>query len=500
MKRFLFYILMAITSIPCLAQQGNVFRNPILGGDHPDPTIVRTGEDYYMTHSAFNYLPGLTVYHSRDLVNWQPVSVALTRYLGSVWAPDICEYKGKYYIYFTVSQGNDDFSNHVVYADSPMGPWSEPVDLKVENWIDPCHVVDEATGQRWLFLSGGHRIKLSADGLSTEGRLEKVYDGWAIPRNWTVEGTALEGPKMKKIGKFYYFLNAEGGTAGAPTSHMAVVARSTSVDGPWENSPYNPLIHTYGADEQWWSKGHASLIDTPDGRWWVVYHAYEKNYLTLGRQTLLEPVEMTGDGWLKAPLGKKVEKPIACPLPLSGDIDHRAQLDKFRIGYEWKFYKQYDARRVHVGSKGMVMQAQGNDPAESSPMMFVTGNHCYEFSVRIQCEGDAVAGLILYYNDRAYVGVGCDRQQRHKWRRGKYRGGMGKVEGESIWLKLRNEDNVVTAYYSYDGKNWTKEMLGMEISGYNHNTLDDFQSVLPGLFVYGKGEARFTDFQYRNEF
>lgn len=69
------------------------FRNPILGGDYPDPTIIRSGEDYYMTHSAFNYLPGLTIFHSRDLVNWQPVSVALTRYLGSVWAPDICKYQ-----------------------------------------------------------------------------------------------------------------------------------------------------------------------------------------------------------------------------------------------------------------------------------------------------------------------------------------------------------------------------------------------------------------------
>lgn len=494
--RTLFYILFVMLYIPCFAQQKNMFRNPIMGGDHPDPTIVRTGKDYYMTHSSFNYVPGLTVFHSRDLVNWRPVSVALPRYLGSVWAPDICEYQGKYYIYFTVSQGNDDFSNHVVYADTPMGPWSEPIDLHVDRWIDPCHVVDEATGQRWLFLSGGHRIKLTADGLATAGKLEKVYDGWPIPRDWTVEGKALEGPKVKKIGDYYYYLNAEGGTAGAPTSHMAVVARAKSLDGPWENSPINPLIHTYSADEQWWSKGHASLIDTPDGKWWAVYHAYEKNNLTLGRQTLLEPVEFTKDGWLKAPLGKKVVEPICCPLPLAGKKEGDAPLDKFRIGYDWKFYKQYDARRVHTDSEGMVMKAQGNNPAESSPMLFVMGAHRYEFSARIQCDSDAVAGLILYYNDHFYVGTGCDRHSRHKWRRGKYRGRTGKVKGESVWLKLRNEDNVVTGYYSYDGKTWMKEIFGMEISGYNHNTLDDFQSVLPGLFVYGKGKARFTDFQY----
>ena len=473
------------------------FRNPILGGDYPDPTIIRSGEDYYMTHSAFNYLPGLTIFHSRDLVNWQPVSVALTRYLGSVWAPDICKYQGKYYIYFTVSQGNDRFSNHVVYADSPEGPWSEPVDLKIGYWIDPCHVVDESTGQRWLFLSGGHRVKLTDDGLSVAGKLEKVYDGWPIPQHWTVEGMALEGPKMKKIGEYYYFLNAQGGTAGAPTSHMAVVARSKSVDGPWENSPGNPLIHTYSGEEQWWSKGHASLVDTPDGRWWAVYHAYEKDYLTLGWQTLLEPIEITEDGWLKAPLEKKVEEEIPSPLSLNGAADRHARLDEFRIGFDWKFYKRYQPRRVRVEGDTLVLQAQGGNPAESSPMMFVTGAHKYEISARIECDSAAVAGLILYYNDRFYVGTGCDRHNRHKWRRGKYRGRSGQGDYTALWLKLRNEDHVVTGYYSYDGKKWMKETFGMEISGYNHNTLDDFQSVLPGLFVYGKGKAQFTDFQYK---
>ena len=340
-------------------------------------------------------------------------------------------------------------------------------------------------------------MKLTDDGLSVAGKLEKVYDGWPIPQHWTVEGMALEGPKMKKSGEYYYFLNAQGGTAGAPTSHMAVVARSKSVDGPWENSPCNPLIHTYSGEEQWWSKGHASLVDTPDGRWWAVYHAYEKDYLTLGRQTLLEPIEITEDGWLKAPLEKKVEEEIPSPLSLNGAADRHARLDEFRIGFDWKFYKRYQPRRVRVEGDTLVLQAQGGNPAESSPMMFVTGAHKYEISARIECDSAAVAGLILYYNDRFYVGTGCDRHNRHKWRRGKYRGRSGQGDYTALWLKLRNEDHVVTGYYSYDGKKWMKETFGMEISGYNHNTLDDFQSVLPGLFVYGKGKAQFTDFQYK---
>lgn len=482
---------------PLMAEKQNHFMNPILGGDYPDPTIVREDKDYYMTHSAFNYVPGLTVYHSSDLFNWEPISFALSTYLGSVWAPDICNYKGKYYIYFTVSKGNDDFSNYVVYSDDPKGPWSEPINLNVGGWIDPCHVVDESTGQRWLFLSGGHRIRLAEDGLSIAGDLEKIYDGWEIPKEWTVEGIALEGPKVKKIGKYYYFLNAQGGTAGAPTSHMAVLARSLSIDGPWENSPANPLIHTYSDDERWWSKGHASLIDTPDGNWWAVYHAYENGFLTFGRQTLLEPVRLTEDGWIEAPLGRNVENPIIKPLPTTDTtISRLVALNQFRIGLDWKFYKKYDPSRIEIKKQALRIKAEGSNPAESSPLLFVTADHGYEFSVKIECSGNSTGGLILYYNDKFYVGLGCDKNCRYKWRRGEFRGKCWPDEKGDIWLKLRCENNVVTGYYSTDGINWNKETFGMEISGYNHNTLGDFQSVLPGLFAFGNDDVTFSDFKY----
>lgn len=122
-----------------LLAQRATFTNPILGGDYPDPTIMRDGNDYYMTHSAFDYVPGLTVFHSRDLVHWEPISSALNTFLGSVWAPDICKYKDKYYIFFTVAYPTDAVRakanrglkpssrmNFVVTADSPMVPGANP--------------------------------------------------------------------------------------------------------------------------------------------------------------------------------------------------------------------------------------------------------------------------------------------------------------------------------------------------------------------------------------
>lgn len=468
------------------------FINPILGGDYPDPTIMREGKDYYMTHSAFDYLPGLVVFHSQDLVNWKPISFALTTYLGSIWAPDICKYKDKYYIYFTVSRRG----NFVVYADSPYGPWSDPVDLNIGE-IDPCHVVDE-NGQRWLFLSGGHRAKLSEDGLGViPGTKEKIYEGWRYPEEWVTECFCLEGPKLKKIGDYYYYLNAQGGTAGPPTSHMVVVARSKSIDGPWENDPQNPLIHTYDFSERWWSKGHGSLIDTPEGDWWIVYHAYENQFMNLGRQTLIEPVEITNDGWLVAPLGTEIEKPIRKPIASQKEADRRSLLNEFNIGLDWKYYKEYDLDRVSVKNGVLRIKSQGKTPTESSPLMFVAGTHSYEFSAKINITENTTAGLIIYYNAESYVGTGFDSEKKYRWRKSSIKGRSSHKGENSIWLKLRNDRNVITGYFSYDGINWTKEDWANEVSGYNHNVLYDFQSILPGIFAFGEGEASFSNFEFK---
>ena len=500
--------------------QSGTFTNPILGGDYPDPTIMRDGEDYYMTHSAFDYVPGLTVFHSRDLVNWEPISSALNTYLGSVWAPDICKYQDKYYIYFTVAYPTEAIRakagrdlkagsrmNFVVTADSPYGPWSEPVDLGVAN-IDPCHAVGE-DGQRWLFLSGGQRAKLTEDGLHVvPGTLEKIYPGWMYPEDWYTEGLCLEGPKVRKIGDYYYYLNAEGGTAGPPTSHMVVVARSKSINGPWVDSPYNPLIHTYNADNRWRSRGHGSLIDTPDGRWYCVYHAYENGFTDLGRQTLLEPVELTEDGWFRPVIRDREgfsDDPVRpIPMPLEGteqSVDRSMQLAAFRTSLDWKSYKNFDPSRIEHLANGIRLKAKGNMPGNSSPLMFVAGDHRYEIEAEIELsDADTRAGLVLYYDSAFYMGTGFDATRRYRYRKGGQSGGGMHPEGNTrhVWLRLRNDNHVVTGAYSYDGINWKRETWGMDCSGYNHNTLYQFQSVLPGIFCTGEGSATFTNFKYRN--
>lgn len=332
------------------ADLGNgTYLNPVFAGDHPDPAILRDGDDYYLTFSSFESTPGLIIWHSRDLLNWQPLGPALSTPIGCVFAVDMCKVDGRYFIYIPIiptaisPDPTAPVLTYVIHAESMAGPWSEPINLGIEGHIDPGHVVGE-DGSRYLFLSGVSRVRLTDDGLATNGPVEHVYDGWRYPEDWVVEAYALEGPKLTRRGEWFYLTTAVGGTSGPPTGHMVTVARSRSVNGPWEDCPRNPIIRTWSADEPWWSKGHATLFEGPNGQWWSIYHGYENGFATLGRQTLLEPIEWDEDGWPRA-VGGTLSAALPAPLPTvsaTGEQPHGSPLsDNFsteRFGTQWSFH------------------------------------------------------------------------------------------------------------------------------------------------------------------
>ena len=196
-------------------------------------------------------------------------------------------------------------------------------------------------GRRYLFLNGVRRVRLTDDGLATDGPVEPAYAGWRYPDDRVVESYALEGPKLFRRGDWFYLVAAVGGTAGPATSHMVTVARSRSVLGPWEDDPANPIVSTASSEEAWWSRGHATAVEGPAGDWWLIYHGYENGFRTLGRQVLLEPAEWTDDGWLRATggdLGTPLRKPVDLP-----DVDRAgvARSDRFEaaaLGAHWTFH------------------------------------------------------------------------------------------------------------------------------------------------------------------
>lgn len=475
------------------------FLNPIVAGDHADPSILKDGDDYYMTFSSFDAYPGVVIWHSRDLVNWQPITAALSTPIGSVWACELIKHNGTFFIYIPARKPTSR-SIFVIQADSIRGPWSKPIDLRLPNHIDPGHVVGE-DGKRYLFLSGGDRVRLSDDGLSTVGEVEHVYDPWKYPESWDVESFSPEGPKLLRHGDWFYMLLAVGGTAGPPTGHMVIAARSRSIHGPWEQAPNNPLLRTQSKDEKWWSRGHATLVEAPDGGWWMVYHGYENGFWTLGRQTLLDPVEWTKDGWLKVK-GGDLSKPLRKPRTKAASPDGTSLSDDFttnKFGVQWGFYDPSEAemQRVRFESDALVLKAKGTEPHNSSPLTFITGDRRYRVSVDLEVDPDSRAGLLLFYNRRLYCGLGFDTRRFVMHRYGLERN-VRKPAGADRRLQLRitNDEHIVTIHYSVDGNVWTKFDVQMEVSGYHHNVAGDFLSLRPGIYAAGSGEVKVRNVRY----
>lgn len=468
------------------------YTNPIFAGDNPDPSILKDGDTYYLVHSSFKYYPGLLIWKSNDLINWIPVTNALHKYVGSVWAPDLVKHNDKYYIYFPANN-----KNYVVSADSISGKWSDPVELKAEG-IDPGHVVDE-NGKRYLYFSHGGYVPLSDDGLSVVGEAKHVYNGWPIPRDWSIELFALEGPKLTRHGDYYYLTVAEGGTAGPATSHMIISARSKSPFGPWENSPYNPILRTQSKEERWWSKGHGTIFEDTKGSWWMIYHAYEKDHYNMGRQTMMEPIEWTNDGWFKIPDGIKSEKPIQKPgidsIPSSYSLN-----DDFKgnsLKPNWKFFGEYDTTRFCFVNNGLVVRAKGTSVEDCSPMLCIPPDHSYTAEVELSIEGNATGGLVPFYNNNFHSGILADGKNIITDLRGWQFVTEKNVIKNNVYLRLKNMDNTVDFYYSLDGTNWNKIESSVEVSGLHHNVLSGFMSLRIGLCSIGEGTVTFRNFVYR---
>lgn len=498
--RFIFILLFSLSFLAATHAQsqqsvsekgGQYFSNPIFGGDYPDPSLLRDGKDYYVVHSSFDYYPGLLIWHSQDLINWVPVTHALQKYVGDVWAPDLVKNNNKYYIYFPANK-----TNYVVTADKIEGPWSEPVDLKIGN-IDPGHFTDDQ-GKRYLYFSSGDYIALSADGLQTEGQLKHGYDGWTIPREWSIECFCMEGPKLFKRGAYYYLTVAEGGTAGPPTSHMVISARSKTPFGPWENSPYNPIVRTRNSSEQWWSKGHSTVFEDTKGKWWMIFHGYEKGFYNMGRQTLLQPVEWTADGWYKIPKGIETDQPIKRPMGSAMQTMYSAN-DDFTgdsLKPQWKFFGGIEHSRLTFSKKGLSVQGKGTGVGNSSPMALIPSGHSYTAEVELSIEGDAIGGLVLFYNNTFYSGILADKDNVLSNLRGWQFITEKGVLKRHVFLRLKNINNIVDMFYSIDGIKWIKTENSAEVSSYNHNALSGFLGLRIGLCAIGKGTVTFKNFRY----
>lgn len=289
--------------------------NPVLPGFNPDPSLVRVGDDYYIATSTFEWFPGVCIHHSKDLVNWEIISYVLTdeatfdiRGMDSacgIWAPNLTYDKGIFYMVTTIVYTNrhrfKDTHNFLVTAADVKGPWSKPVQLN-RTGFDPS-LFHDPNGKKWLVNMlfdyrldhkrfGGVGIQEYDPAAETlTGPVYNIFKGSAA-------GTT-EGPNIFWADGYYYLVTAEGGTG---FDHQVTLCRAQEITGPYELCPHNPLLSAAAKEGVNLKRaGHGQIIKGADGAWYMAHLCSRTldNCSILGRETALQNLTKTDDGWFK---------------------------------------------------------------------------------------------------------------------------------------------------------------------------------------------------------
>ena len=361
------------------------YRNPILQGFYPDPSVTRVGRDFYLVTSTFAWFPGIPVFRSRDLVHWTQIGNAIDRpdqldfkRLGlsrGVFAPAIDWHDGLFYILNTCV---DCGGNFVITAKNPAGPWSDPVWLPdLEGGIDPSLFFDE-DGGAWILNNGPPPGKPLYEGHRAIWiqRFDPAAKKTFGPRTMLVNGGVdiskkpiwIEGPHILRKDGFYYLTCAEGGTA---EGHSQVVLRSRGVTGPYEPFAGNPILTQRdlpsGRANPITSAGHAQLVRTSKGDWWATFLAvrpYAGDYYNTGRETFLLPVAWK-DGWprITAPgqaipyVRPRPSLPAGkAPIPTSGSFRIREEFDGRSLPPYWMMMRNPRERWYRLSGGRLILR------------------------------------------------------------------------------------------------------------------------------------------------
>lgn len=384
------------------------FHNPIIGGFHPDPSVCRVGDDFYLVTSTFEYFPGVPIFHSRDLVHWRQLGNVLDRpeqlpletapSSGGIFAPTIRHHDGRFFMITTNFWGGGNF---FVTAEDPAGPWSDPVRLEVPG-IDPDLAWDDEGG---CLVTTSGIAQCRVDDVTGE-RLSEPQKLWS--------GTGLqfpEAPHLYRRGDWWYLLLAEGGTE---RGHAVSIARSRSPEGPFEGCPHNPVLSHRSTDRPIQSTGHADLVELADGRWWMVLLATRPRGMTpmyhvLGRETFLVPVRWTDDGW---PVVDPVEldhdaSPLAAhPWPAGAERD---DFDGEELHSRWISVRRRRPEDWSLSERPGWLTLHGGADDLDGPLPVFVGRRQQHLrataTTRVTVEAGARAGLAVRIDERHHLDV-----------------------------------------------------------------------------------------------
>lgn len=479
-----------------------MINNPILTGFHPDPSICRVGKDYYIATSTFEWFPGVMIYHSRDLKNWQLVSTPVNRVSqlnmlgnpdsGGVWAPALSYRDGKFWLIYSdvkeVQNNNwKDVYNYLITCETIDGEWSEPVYLNSAGF-DPSLFHDEdgrkyLVNMVWDYRPAHHPFYGIA--LQEYSPAEEKLVGEA---KIIFKGTArklTEAPHLYKINGYYYLLTAEGGTK---YEHASTIARAETIDGPYEVHPENPLISSWSEPELSLQKaGHGSIVHTHTDEWYFAYLTARplkhkempllenRGYCPLGRETAIQKLEWK-DGWPYLVGGNHPQVEVESPdmpeqkweYPSTTESFDREALPLHFQTLRIPFTEEIGSLTERRGHLRLYGRESFNSLFYKALVARRWQHFAFEAVTKVECTPRnfmQLAGLTNYYNTKNWSSI----HLTHHEEKGKIIASMSSDNGKITMVsnEICVPDNVSAVYfktivsyekyhyaYSFDGHHW----------------------------------------------
>ena len=500
------------------------FRNPILSGYAPDPTVARVGDDYYLVPSTFTHFPGLPIYHSKDLVNWTHIANAINRpdqfdFSGlnvsrGIFAPDLSYHDGTYYLTSTCV---DCKGNFVMTAKDITGPWSDPHWLDFEG-IDPSIHWDDS-GKAYILNNGapneeprydGHRAiwiqEFDYKNLTMTGERKQLINGGV---DISTKPVWIEGPHIIQRNGFYYITAAEGGTS---VHHSQTIFRADNVWGPYKPADHNPILTQRDLDpnreDPIIAAGHAKFVQLPNGDWWATFLAirpYDREMFNIGRETFLLPVRWENDWPYILPQGERIPfalkkpalpaQPQATP-PTSGDFGYTDSFDGDSLGLSWMGIRDPQASFYQVEGGALNLACHGGLGDVNQVPSFVgrrQQHHIAEISTTVSfvpaAEGDA-AGLAAVQDDQHLMFIGITQHE------GKNQVALYRRQGsnddtlinaapisntQDVTLSLAFNGGKMQAFYEVDGQ---RQLLaeGVDATNLSTNVAGGFVGTIVGPY------------------
>ncbi len=504
-----------LTTTAAAGNLNEVIQNPILRGFRPDPAILRHRDDYYIVNSTFEWFPGLEIHHSKDLKHWRLLAHALTRKSQldltrtppshGVWAPCLT-YDGqedRFYLCYTLVHsltGNlFDLDNYLVTAPRIEGPWSDPVYLN-SSGFDPSFLHD-ADGRQWVVsMVWDFREGYEHPGyicIEEYSRMEKRLIGERYDIYHSKELGCVEGPHLYQRGGYYYLMTAEGGTG---YGHACMLSRSRDIKGPYDPSPYNPLFTSasqkydgikhldykkpflYNPDSVLQKCGHGSLVETQTGESYVA-HICARPLLPelrcmLGRETALQKVQWTDDGWLKLACGGHLAK-LEVPEPHLLEVTFerppaRDDFDRPFLDLEWNALRQpVEESWASVTARAGYLRLRGRESLCSRNNVSLMARRIQSFHFRAETcvefepvNFQQMAGLVCLYDDINHYYLRIYRSDSLKSRCLGLMSADNGVRSEHpecraaipdkgmVCLRVVVHEREMTFHYSLDGAEW----------------------------------------------